>query len=69
MPIYDLLNPSAYATKELTKKRRRICDSCPLRLREYKNNPLSKLDLCPECKCVIHLKTMIQREYCPFHDW
>lgn len=70
MPVYDLLNPTKYVDKTLTKQRRELCNTCPERLAEYNNKPLTKTDQCPECHCFIHFKTMLSDDnVCPLGDW
>lgn len=69
MAIYDLLDPNKYVSKEELKERLRLCNSCPERLEDSKNNKLTKFSRCPECGCFINLKARLTTEECPLGDW
>lgn len=69
MPIYDLLNPAKYVDREHYRERLRMCGTCPERLEDENNKPLSRLSTCPYCGCLCSLKAKIDREDCPAGDW
>jgi predicted RNA-binding Zn-ribbon protein involved in translation (DUF1610 family) len=69
MPIYDLVNPSKYVSREEYQRRLRICNSCPLRLNASKGYKLTKFSRCPECGCIISLKAKLSTENCPVGEW
>ena len=69
MAIYDLLNPNKYVNNNLYQQRLSICNSCPERLRKDRRQKITTLSTCPECRCIIHLKTKLSTERCPLGDW
>jgi hypothetical protein len=69
MPIYDLINPNLYVSKEEFKRRLKLCNTCPERLKSSNNNPLNKFSRCPLCGCFIRLKAKLETEGCPLGDW
>ena len=69
MPIQDLLNPNNYVTKPEYRERLNVCNDCPLRLQDSGGNRLHKFSTCPECGCIISLKTKLKTENCPVGYW
>jgi hypothetical protein len=69
MAIYDLLDPNKYVSKEKLIERLTLCNSCPERLKDSNDKPLTKFSRCPEGGCFLRLKARLETEECPLGDW
>lgn len=61
-----------FVEKEVTKKRRAICDGCEFKRGDFKLFGITifnRVHQCKLCKCSIYAKTLLNTSECPQSKW